>query len=143
MNRTDLRCLDLLVDRPIGPSTLAAASGLTPATITTVIDRLEAAGYVTRRADPHDRRRIVIEPTATLLAAVATYYQNDAARMIGLLDTMSDSQLRTLIAFFEQRHDLRQVHIDEVRDAKPPRRRHRRATHREPNHSPATQTNQR
>jgi DNA-binding MarR family transcriptional regulator len=46
---------------------LAAATGLTTGAITAVIDRLERAGYIRRRPDPADRRkvRLRLEPAAT------------------------------------------------------------------------------
>jgi DNA-binding MarR family transcriptional regulator len=65
INRTDGRCLDV-IDReaPVSAGRLAQASGLTTAAVTAVIDRLEKAGYARRLADPTDRRRVLVEPTA-------------------------------------------------------------------------------
>lgn len=62
LNRTDLRCLDLLSQHgPMTAGKLADASGLTTGAITFVLDHLESAGYIHRRRDPEDRRRVVIE----------------------------------------------------------------------------------
>src|SRR5882672_8450390 len=49
----DLDCLDL-IDRhgPLSPSALARHAGLHPATITGILDRLEAGGWVARGRDP-------------------------------------------------------------------------------------------
>jgi DNA-binding MarR family transcriptional regulator len=60
---TDLQCLDL-VDRygPLSPSALARRAGLHPATMTSVIDRLERGGWVVRERDPADRRGVVVRP---------------------------------------------------------------------------------
>jgi DNA-binding MarR family transcriptional regulator len=67
VNRTDGRCLDV-IDRegPVAAGRLAAASGLTTAAVTAVIDRLEKAGYARRIGDPHDRRRVLVELTPLL-----------------------------------------------------------------------------
>jgi DNA-binding MarR family transcriptional regulator len=64
INRTDGRCLDV-IDRegPVAAGRLAAASGLTTAAVTAVIDRLEKAGYARRVSDPGDRRRVLVELT--------------------------------------------------------------------------------
>jgi DNA-binding MarR family transcriptional regulator len=64
INRTDGRCLDI-IDRegPVTAGRLAAASGLTTAAVTAVIDRLAKAGYARRRGDPSDRRRVLVEIT--------------------------------------------------------------------------------
>ena len=56
LSRTDLRCLDLLLELVVTgggatPARLADASGLTPSTVTSVLDRLERAGYVHRARD--------------------------------------------------------------------------------------------
>jgi DNA-binding MarR family transcriptional regulator len=57
----DLDCLNL-IDRhgPLSPSALARRSGLHPATMTGILDRLERGGWVARDRDPADRRGIVV-----------------------------------------------------------------------------------
>ena len=58
INRTDARCLDI-IGRLGGVSAgrLARESGLSTGAVTTVLDRLERAGYARRTSDPGDRRR--------------------------------------------------------------------------------------
>lgn len=49
------------------PSTvgeLGEALGLDSATLTPLLKRMEAGGLVTRRRDPQDERRVLVEPTA-------------------------------------------------------------------------------
>lgn len=58
---------------PLSPRELATKMGLTPSTVTALLDRLEAAGMTSRAAHPTDRRRVVIsltEPGQALLAWV-------------------------------------------------------------------------
>ncbi|MGI9057346.1 MAG: MarR family winged helix-turn-helix transcriptional regulator [Ktedonobacteraceae bacterium] len=63
LNVTDLKCLDLTREADeITPGKLAELSGLTTGAITGVVDRLEKAGYVRRERDPHDRRKVIIQP---------------------------------------------------------------------------------
>jgi len=45
------------------PSQLASAVGTDTAGITGLIDQLENHGFVIRRADPSDRRTLIVEPT--------------------------------------------------------------------------------
>jgi DNA-binding MarR family transcriptional regulator len=63
MNATDLRALELVLAEPgLSPGRLAERSSLTTGAITGVLDRLEAAGFVERRPDPADRRRVAVRP---------------------------------------------------------------------------------
>jgi DNA-binding MarR family transcriptional regulator len=63
LNVTDLKCLDLAREiQEITPGKLAELTGLSTGSITAVIDRLERAGYVRRERDPHDRRKVIIQP---------------------------------------------------------------------------------
>src|SRR5262245_51428730 len=68
LNRTDMRALDILSSGSLAPTALAQRLGFTTGGVTSVLDRLEEAGYVRRRADPRDRRRQVVEPTARAAA---------------------------------------------------------------------------
>lgn len=65
INRTDGRCLHILDihGKPVTAGELATAAGLSPGAVTTVIDRLERAGYARRVTDPADRRRVMVELT--------------------------------------------------------------------------------
>src|SRR5215207_1042222 len=64
LNRTDARCLDI-IERLDGVSAgrLASEAGLSTGAVTTVLDRLERAGYARRVADAADRRRVLVELT--------------------------------------------------------------------------------
>lgn len=60
---TDLQTLHLLVLREDvrTPKQLSQTTSLPTSTVTRVLDRLEAAGYLRRTHDPQDRRRVNIE----------------------------------------------------------------------------------
>jgi DNA-binding MarR family transcriptional regulator len=45
----------------MSPSEVTAGTGIHPATLTGVIDRLESGGWMTRVPDPDDRRRIRLQ----------------------------------------------------------------------------------
>lgn len=63
VNRTDLRHLELLCDGPLSAGQLSERSGLSPAAMTSLVDRLERKGYVRRVRDAADRRRVFVELT--------------------------------------------------------------------------------
>jgi DNA-binding MarR family transcriptional regulator len=64
INGTDGRCLDIIdLSGGISAGELARAVDLSPAAVTSVIDRLERMGLVERARDPEDRRRVIVRPT--------------------------------------------------------------------------------
>ena len=54
-------CLSFLRTGPQTASAIAKATRLTPAAVTSLVDRLEARNFVIRRADPADRRKVWVE----------------------------------------------------------------------------------
>ncbi|MGE0789038.1 MAG: MarR family winged helix-turn-helix transcriptional regulator [Sandaracinaceae bacterium] len=62
LSASDEKAIDL-IDRfgPLTAGELASRSGLAPASVTGLLDRLEKRGYVRRSKDPDDGRRVVIE----------------------------------------------------------------------------------
>src|SRR5215472_2397242 len=61
VNVTDLNCLNILaLSGHLTAGELARRTGLTTASITGVLDRLEEAGFVRRERDAHDRRRVIV-----------------------------------------------------------------------------------
>jgi DNA-binding MarR family transcriptional regulator len=105
VNRTDLRCLDLIVRG--GPRTateLAARMHLTRGSMTTLIDRLEEAGYVERQDDPRHGRRKLINPTPALMAAISPMVERAVANGQARLARYTDSELRLILEFLHATH---------------------------------------
>jgi DNA-binding MarR family transcriptional regulator len=64
MNRTDLRCTDIIERRGrLTAGDLAREAGLTTGAVTSILDRLERLGTVRRVRDKEDRRRVMVELT--------------------------------------------------------------------------------
>lgn len=60
---TDHKALGILwAQGPMSAGRLGELLGLTTGAVTAVIDRLDRAGYVERRQDPADRRRVIVAP---------------------------------------------------------------------------------
>ncbi|ETK30906.1 MarR family winged helix-turn-helix transcriptional regulator [Microbispora sp. ATCC PTA-5024] len=65
LTASEINALAILADgRGRTVSELGAAAGTRPTTLTSVLDRLERRGHVTRGARPGDRRVVVVELTA-------------------------------------------------------------------------------
>jgi DNA-binding MarR family transcriptional regulator len=121
VNRTDLRCLDLLEQRqPMTAGALAEASGLTSGAVTFVIDRLAQAGLVVRRRDTNDRRRVLVElaPLGEERAwALHEPLVKDARRAIG---SFSLDEIRATCRFlrtFRQLYEAHGARLRELTDA--------------------------
>src|SRR5437870_1332690 len=93
----DLDCLDL-VDRhgPLSPSALARHAGLHPATITGILDRLEAGGWVARDRDRADRRAVRVRALRDRGAEVLRLYSGMNASMDQICAGYSDTELELL-----------------------------------------------
>ena len=76
LNRTDFRCLDILsTEGTITAGRLAELMGVTSGAMTSVLDRLESAGFARRIRDTDDRRRVHVELTPKLHEQAWPYYQ--------------------------------------------------------------------
>jgi DNA-binding MarR family transcriptional regulator len=61
---TDEKALDLLRRHgSLSAGEIGAHSGLAPATVTALVDRLVDKGFAARSTDPADRRRVLVSPT--------------------------------------------------------------------------------
>jgi DNA-binding MarR family transcriptional regulator len=115
VNRTDLRALDLLRSAgALAPTALAHDLGFTTGGVTTVIDRLEAAGYVERRPDPVDRRRVAIVGTEALAEREGEVFGPLIDRTQALIDGFSDDQLVTVREFLRQARAAIVDHVDQL-----------------------------
>ena len=81
---------------------LARRIGLTPGSVSRMIDRLDAAGCVRRVDDPHDRRRVHIEATEDGLARISAYYEGLTARTRDDLSVFNAAELASLARFVER-----------------------------------------
>lgn len=81
-----LRVLAVLADLGQARSArVAAALGLEPSTVTRLVDRLVAAGHVTRVMDPSNRSAVILELTPggrRLVAGVAAWRQAELRRIL-------------------------------------------------------------
>ncbi|GAA4847598.1 MarR family winged helix-turn-helix transcriptional regulator [Kitasatospora terrestris] len=93
------KVLALLRRGPMPMRHIAQTLACEPSNITGIVDRLEARGFVTREADPQDRRVKLVAATDTGVTATEELREslNFAREPLAALDESERSQLRDLL----------------------------------------------
>ncbi|MEP7001038.1 MAG: MarR family transcriptional regulator [bacterium] len=116
INRTDLRGLDVLLERGTAtPTALAEELGLTSGSVTALLDRLERAGYAERAADPDDRRRTRVRPTRRAAHLAERIYGPLAGEGGQLMARYSAGELKAFLDFLQWGRALQDAHAARVR----------------------------
>lgn len=97
---TDLECYNLVfAEGSMSPRDLAQRSGIHPATLTGVIDRLERAGWVARERDPADRRGVRVVALRDRNRELFDLLAGMNTAMGDLMDDYTTDELRTVLDF--------------------------------------------
>lgn len=100
LNVTDMECLSLLAIKGIAtPTELANYTGMTTGSATAMLDRLEKAKLIRRKANPNDRRGVLIEVNKPAMAKMGALYANLQGELTRLIATYSDEELQTITDF--------------------------------------------
>lgn len=101
MNPSDVRALILVLDaqrrgEQIGPSALAEDLGMSGASVTALVDRLESVGHLQRNPDDMDRRRfsLTVGPEAARLGG--QYFGGLYRRIDASIGDFSDSDIEVV-----------------------------------------------
>jgi DNA-binding MarR family transcriptional regulator len=116
INPTDLRCLRLLRSEPATtPGRLAELTGLTTGAITGVLDRLDRGGFITRAADPADRRRTVITLDGQRGAEIGAIYDPLDQAISAILAGYDERQSQAIADFIERAGDAMAADAERIR----------------------------
>jgi DNA-binding MarR family transcriptional regulator len=111
-----MRCLDILQrGEAMTAGDVARESGLTTGAVTAVLDRLERAGYVRRRRDTEDRRRVLVEVVPEAFTGMADFYGPLAEWTATELSQYDDDRLVFLRDFLRSGREFLEAHTDHVR----------------------------
>ena len=117
ISATDLQCLTIVEQGGgVTAGRLATESGLTTGAVTSVVDRLERAGYARRVRDQTDRRKVNVEVTPAFYASAEEVWgpiASDWERQLGA--RFSAAQLTTIADFLEQARELAARHSERIR----------------------------
>ncbi|TDD00946.1 MarR family transcriptional regulator [Nonomuraea deserti] len=103
LGMTEEKTLDLL--QRLGPLTageLAQHTGLAPATISGLIDRLESRWLVRRVRDTKDRRRVIVEINPEQLAGFGKLFEPFVAALAHLYERYTDDELELILDYLRR-----------------------------------------
>jgi DNA-binding transcriptional ArsR family regulator len=118
VNATDLNCMNILsFSGQMTAGELAKATGLTTASITGVVDRLEQAGFVRRERDPDDRRRVVVQmDVERAFGKIMPVFGPMMGAWRRMADTYTDDELRLIVGYYGQMEQILREHLAKLRD---------------------------
>lgn len=109
---TETQCLYVLSRfGPSSPSELARRINLTSGATSRMLDRLLAAGYITRTPDTRDRRRVVIAPAGDGIDRIGALYEPLNGDLAALLSEFEDDELAALAGFARAAEAATERHI--------------------------------
>lgn len=101
LHPTDMQFINLLdLLGPMTPGALAQCSGLSSGGVTVVLDRLEAAGYLRREANPHDRRSVLVHLQPARQKRVDANYKDVQRQFAEIAAGFSEAELKVILRFF-------------------------------------------
>jgi DNA-binding MarR family transcriptional regulator len=101
LNATDSECLSYLsINGGIAtPKELGRYTGLTTGSTTTMLDRLEKVGYISRRPNPKDRRGVLVEINQAYTDKAMPLVADVQKAHHELIAQFSDDELRAIARF--------------------------------------------
>ncbi len=106
LGRSDMRALHFLIvannsKSLITPSAIASHLGISTASTTKLLDRLEAGGHITRSPHPHDRRALVITVSEETKEAAMETVGRLRSRLFYSAARLSAVERETVIRFLD------------------------------------------
>jgi DNA-binding MarR family transcriptional regulator len=111
----DFDCLDVIARYgPLSPTALAARVGVHLATMTGILNRLEAGGWISRVPVAEDRRAVRVQTTPDRQRELYGVLGGMNARMGEICAGYTDEQLETIADFLSRTVEAGRVSSDEL-----------------------------
>ncbi|MEV6805355.1 MarR family transcriptional regulator [Streptomyces sp. NPDC051132] len=114
---TDLTCFAFVLeagDDLLTAGDLAARAHVTTGAVTGILNRLERAGYVTRRPDPADRRRVRVAAVPEAVTRVEAVYAGHHKRLTALFSAYSPQELAIVTDWLTRTTDLAHEYLEKL-----------------------------
>lgn len=122
VNRTDLRVIGVVHQAgALSAGELAKAVGLSPAATTAAIQRLSAAGHLTRSIDGSDRRRALVRLTRTAADLLEAAYEPVARGGRRILSRYTTAQLEVIADALRRGERMQRAEAERIRGLVPAR----------------------
>jgi DNA-binding MarR family transcriptional regulator len=99
LSGVERRCLGLIAFGPQTARAIATETGLTPASTTALLDRLEARHLLSRKSDPNDRRKVMIWATRKAQTLIEEAYGPIHRGGVALLKDYSAAERKVVLKF--------------------------------------------
>ncbi|MFD5215915.1 MarR family winged helix-turn-helix transcriptional regulator [Microbacterium sp. NPDC058345] len=106
LGETDMRALRLLIaaqrqQMVVTPTSIATHLGISTASTTKLLDRLEAGAHIRRTPNPRDRRSLAIEVTPATLRAARESVGRAHAQRFDVIASLSPEARESIADFFD------------------------------------------
>ena len=117
LGSTEMEFIDAIARvGPVTPGWLATASGLSPATVTGILDRLEKDAWIRRERDVEDRRKVLVHVKTDRVPELFRLYSPMLGRYADILKKYSEKDLELLLKFLRQVRDAGDEAVGEIRE---------------------------
>ncbi|MFJ3957231.1 MarR family winged helix-turn-helix transcriptional regulator [Arthrobacter sp. NPDC090010] len=103
VNSNDLAALRYVLEASergaVNSRMLGERLGITSASTTALVNRLQAAGYLTREPDPRDRRAVVLQATVAARTLLESSLQRQVSALLTAAGSFSGEELKTVERF--------------------------------------------
>jgi DNA-binding MarR family transcriptional regulator len=101
-----LHMLEILRERPVSLSDLAARHRVAPSTMSRTVDVLVKRAWVSRRSDPADRRQVILSLTPEGESAQGAMRMQTQDALTSLVELLDDRERERLYDGLQVLHDL-------------------------------------
>jgi DNA-binding MarR family transcriptional regulator len=99
----------------MSPRNVTDLTGIHPATLTGILDRLEQGGWLARRPDPVDRRRTIVQAVSDRGGELVRLYAPMNKALAALCSEYSPEELAAIVDFVERAADAGEAATQQVR----------------------------